>query len=301
MEVLVTGGAGFIGSNLVERLVKDGHNVCVIDNLHTGNEDNLRNVNGKITFLKARAGELVQFNKKFDVIFHQGAYSSSPMYKTNPLFLAEVVEDFLHILEYARKNGTRIVYASSSSVYNGVKPPHREDAEIGVTDYYTEGRVVMERLAKLYNILYGVNSVGLRYFSVYGPHEESKKQYANLVTQFLWDAKKNAPLVVFGNGSQTRDFTYVDDIVEANIKAAYSNVQLGVYNAGTGRNYPINQMIAMLGKALGKELQVQHIENKIKNYVSETLADTHKAEKELGFKATISLEEGINRLIKAYS
>jgi len=297
MEVLVTGGAGFVGSNLVERLVKDGHNVSVIDNLNSGSEQNLENVKGKITFIKGRAGELERFGKKFEVIYHQGAYSSSPMYKQNPLFLSEVIEDFIKILEYAKKNGTKIVFASSSSVYNGLLPPHREDMELKITDYYTEGRIWMERLAMLYHNLYGVKVIGLRYFSVYGPHENAKKQYANLITQFLWAIDKNEPIVVFGDGKQTRDFTYVDDVVEANLLAANSNNGCGVYNVGTGKNYTINEMINMLEKQTGKKTRIEHIENKIKNYVQETLADVTKAEKELGFRANISLEEGIAKII----
>ena len=303
MEMLVTGGAGFIGSNLVERLVREGHNVCVIDNLNSGNENNLAAVRGKINFKSGNSGELESFGKKFDVIFHQGAYSSSPMYKNNPLLLAEVIRDFIQILEYAKKNGTKIVFASSSSVYNGVAPPHREDAPLAVTDYYTEGRIEMERLAKLYHDLYGVRVIALRYFSVYGPHETYKKQYANLITQFLWAMQKNEDVVVFGDGKQTRDFTYVDDVVEANVmaaRAAASNNGYGVYNVGTGRNYTINEMISMLEKATGKKAKLKYVENKIKNYVGETLADVSKADKELGFRAKIALKEGIEQLIMAY-
>lgn len=300
MKALVTGGAGFIGSNLVERLVREGHEVCVIDNMNTGNNENLESVPGKVRVLEARAGELSLLGERFDWIFHQGAYSSSPMYKKDPLLLAQVVEDFLKILEYAKKNGSKIVFASSSSVYNGLKPPHREDMPLEVTDYYTEGRIYMERLAKFYYQVHGVKSIALRYFSVYGPHETFKKQYANLVTQFLWSLRKNEPIVVFGDGSQTRDFTYVDDVVEANLKAMLSTRDFGVYNVGTGRNYTINKMIEMLEHTAGKKGTVQRVENKIKNYVHETLADTKKAEAEIGFRAQVSLDEGLKRLVKAY-
>jgi UDP-glucose 4-epimerase len=152
-------------------------------------------------------------------------------------------------------------------------------------------------------MLYGVKIVALRYFSVYGPHEEYKKQYANLITQFLWAIEKGEPIVIFGDGKQTRDFTYVTDIVEANMKAAAhaENIGFGAYNVGTGKNYTINEMVSMLEKAAGKKTEVKHVENKIKNYVHETLADVRKAEKELNFKAKTSLEEGIRLLIREYS
>lgn len=301
MEILVTGGAGFIGSNLVERLVNDGHSVNVIDNLNSGNEKNLESVRDKVGFRRAGAGEIASLSKKFEVIFHQGAYSSSPMYKNNPLLTAEVIRDFIQILEYAKKNGSRIVFASSSSVYNGLAPPHKEDMNLKVTDYYTEGRIEMERLAKLYNSLYGVSIVALRYFSVYGPHETYKKQYANLITQFLWAMQKNEKIVVYGDGKQTRDFTYVDDVVDANLKAAEARIGLGVYNVGTGKNYQINNMIKMLEKAMGKKANLEYVENKIKNYVQETLADVSRAEREIGFRAKVGLDIGIKKLIEAYS
>ena len=305
MKILVTGAAGFIGSNLTERLVKEGHEVTALDTLHTGKEENLAAVKGKIKFVKMKSGDVAKLNENFDAILHQGIYSSSPMYKANPLITAEVLSEWISILEYVRKRKEagaecKLVYASSSSVYNGNKPPHHEDMPIHVTDFYTEGRFEMERLAKLHDDFYGVNSVGLRYFSVYGPHERSKGQYANLITQFLWDMQKGKAPLVFGDGSQTRDFTYVDDVVDANL-LALKYPELGVFNVGTGKNVTINEMIAMLNRQLGKSIKAEYKPNKIKNYVQETLADTKKAETKLGFKAKVSLELGIERLIRAYS
>lgn len=301
MKAIVTGGAGFIGSNLVERLVKDGHEVTVIDNLHTGSEDNLESVKGKINFINWNAGDVGRMEERFDVVFHQGVYSSSPMYKKDPHLVAKAIDDFISILEYAKENNSRIVWAATSSVYNGQEPPHREDMEVKITDFYTEARFEMERLAQLYNKLFGVKVIGLRYFSVYGPHERSKGNYANLITQFLWAMQKDEAPLIFGDGMQTRDFTYVDDVVEANILAMGSDPGFGIFNVGTGRSITINDMIGLLNKKLGKDIKPHYKENPIKNYVQHTLANTAKAEKELGFKAKISLEEGIDRLIDYYS
>ena len=301
MKVLVTGALGFIGSNIVERLVKEGHSVTALDNMHTGSEENVASVRGKIKIVKANSGELAKIGEKFDVIIHEGTYSSSPMYKNDPHLVARAIDDWISILEYAKANKSRIVWAATSSVYNGHKPLHHEGMDVKVTDFYTEARYEMERLAELYNMLYGVQSVGLRYFSVYGPHERSKKNYANLVTQFLWDMQKGQAPVVFGDGSQTRDFTYVDDVVEANMLAMKSQIKFGIYNVGTGRSITINDMIALLGRKLGKDIKPKYVENKIKNYVQDTLADTRKAEKELGFRAKVGLEQGLDKLIASYS
>jgi UDP-glucose 4-epimerase len=139
--------------------------------------------------------------------------------------------------------------------------------------------------------------IGLRYFSVYGPHEENKKSYANLISQFMWAIRKGEQPIVYGDGSQKRDFTYVDDIVEANMLAMKSAIGLGVFNAGTGKAIAINEMIELLNRKMGTNLKPKYIPNPISNYVHYTLADTKKAEKELGFKAKVSLEEGIAKLV----
>jgi len=301
MKILVTGALGFIGSNLAERLVLEGHEVTALDNLHTGSMRNLDSIKEKVKFVKASSAEINNLKGKFDVIFHQGIYSSSPMYKEKPHLVATVINEWISILEYAKRNNAKVVWAATSSVYNGQKPPHREDMEVKITDFYTEARYGMERLAELYNKLFDVHVIGLRYFSVYGPHEKSKGKFANLITQFLWALQKNEQPVVFGDGSQTRDFTYVDDVVEANILAMKSTLGFGIFNVGTGKSITINEMIALLDRKLGKDIKPKYIENKIKNYVQETLADTGKAEKELGFRAKTSLEQGIEKLIAYYS
>ena len=300
MKILVTGGAGFIGSNIVERLVADGHEVTVLDNLHTGNEANLSAVKDKIKIQKTNSKNISELGEKFDVILHQGIYSSSPMYKDNKHLTATVLDEMISILEYAKENGSKVVFASSSSLYNQNQPPHREDMDIKITDFYTEGRYAMERISELYNKLYGVKVVGLRYFSVYGPHEKYKGKYANLMTQFLWAIKNGEKITIFGDGKQTRDFIYVDDVVEANILAMNSDIDFGIFNVGTGNSIEINNMVKMLGEKLGKEPELEYIENKIKNYVAHTQADTALAEQKLGFKAKIALERGIELLNEYY-
>lgn len=299
MKILITGGLGFIGSNIAKRLAGEGHEVTVLDNMHTGSEKNVEAFADKIRIVKGRSSRILEMDEKFDCILHQGIYSSSPMYKENRFLLPQVLEDFIAVLEYAKEGGAQVVFASSSSVYNGVEPPQAEDAKIEATDFYTEGRIFMERLAELYNRLHGVRVVGLRYFSVYGPNERSKGRYANLVSQFLWDVQGGREPVVYGDGSQSRDLVYVDDVVEANLLAMKSGIGFGVFNVGTGESTTINRMVEMLGKALGKEIRPRYVENPIKNYVQHTLADTKKAREGLGFVAKTGLEEGIGKIVGA--
>ena len=215
MSTLITGGAGFIGSNLVEELLKVGEDIVVLDNMHTGSPGNLEGLQGSLKLIQASCNDLPDMDLHPEKIYHLGIPSSSPMYKKNPYLVGEALNGFTAVFELAKRCGARVVYASSSSLYNGLLPPHREDMTILVADYYTEARLAMERMAELYKQLYDVNSVGLRFFSVYGPKETAKKQYANMVTQFLWEMRDGKAPVIFGDGLQTRDFTYVKDLTRA--------------------------------------------------------------------------------------
>lgn len=299
MNCLVTGGLGFIGSNIAKRLIADGNKVWIIDNLHTGSYENkpegatiIEGVSGKVAELKL---------PKMDAVFHDGIYSSAPMYKEDPTRLAKALDDFLKMLDFCRKSDCPLVFASTSSVYNGVKPPQGEDAAIKPLDLYSETRLYMERISTLYVKLYGMRIAGLRYFSVYGPGERAKKQYANLVSQFLWAMQKGESPVIYGDGSQTRDLTYVDDVVRANLLASQKIKGFEAFNVGTGKTYTMNQLVGMLNNALGKDIKAKYVANPIKNYVDFTQADIRKAKEKIGFEAQVSLEEGISRLVKLYS
>ena len=299
MKVLVTGGCGFIGSNLVERLVRDGHSVVVLDNLHTGNLGNIEGLD--VEFFKDPFNRLSDVVHEIDALFHLGIPSSSPMYRRNPGLVGEAINDAIEIFEYSKEIDCKVVYASSSSIYNGNKIPYSEDLPVYVTDYYTECRYAIERLAQLYNVLYGVKSIGLRFFSVYGPKERFKENYANIVSQFLWTMMKDEAPVIFGDGSQTRDFTYITDVVDALILSMKKEFECQIFNVGTGTAYSFNQVVKILNGLLGKNLKpVYRKPNPIRNYVHDTLADTTKAEDALGFKARISLEAGVERLASKY-
>jgi len=289
MKMLVTGAAGFIGSNLVERLIESGNEVFGFDNFMTGLPQNTENLKIKMV---ADISDL-----KVDRIFHLGMPSSSPIYRADRSKVLDAVNVTLNVLELAKKYNIHVVFASTSSIYKGNKPPYKENMKIYVTDFYTEVRYFIERLFELYNKFYGVTSVGLRFFSVYGKNDEGKKQYANTVTQFALEMIKGNRPVIYGDGSQTRDFVHVDDVVSALIKASeYKGTD--IFNVGTGVEKSFNDLIAAINKALGSNIHPEYVKNPLENYLDRTLADTKKAEKVLGFKTSIPFEEGIAKQVR---
>ncbi|MEI8004471.1 MAG: NAD-dependent epimerase/dehydratase family protein [Methanothrix sp.] len=298
MSTLVTGGAGFIGSNLVEELLAAGEDVVVLDNMHTGSPGNLDGLEGSLKLIRASCNDLPDMDLHPEKIYHLGIPSSSPMYKKNPYLVGEALNGFTAVFELAKKSGARVVYASSSSLYSGLLPPHRENMTIQVSDYYTEARLAMERMAELYRKLFNVCSAGMRFFSVYGPKEESKKQYANVVSQFLWQMRRCETPLIYGDGMQTRDLTYVKDVVQA-LRLAMQSDYHGILNVGTGKAYSFNDVIEILNKNMELDIKPLHVENPIKNYVLHTQADTAKAEKILRFKAKWNLEDGVRELLRS--
>ncbi len=298
-KILVTGGAGFIGSNLVEELVEENHEIIVVDNLSTGNLNNLSAVKDKIKFIESPCEKVLELEelKGLDEIYHYGVPSTTQLYRDNRLLVGTAINEFINVLELAKRENCKLIYASSSSVYNGNKPPYTEDLSVPVKDFYTEARYSMERIAELYHDFYGVKSMGFRFFSVYGPHEEYKTTFANLISQFIWAIKKGESPVLYGDGSHTRDFTFVKDINRGFKLGMKSDIEFGIYNLGTGNNYSLNELVDMLNRLMGTEIKSTYVDNPLINYVNETLADTSKAEKELGFKAEICLEEGIKKIL----
>lgn len=296
-NIVVTGGAGFIGSNLLDAL-KD-HNLTVIDNLHTGSEENLKAVEANVTFKRADVKNIGEIGGQIDNIYHLGFYSASPMYRDNPMLVSEVVAGMTAVLEFAVKNSCPVVFSSTSSIYNGISPPHKEDIIPNVTDFYTEARIASERLGELYSKLHGVNVAAMRFFSVYGYHEKAKGGYANLATQFLWSMLKDESPVIYGDGTQRRDFVFATDVADALIKA--STVKgYDVFNVGFGKNHDLNELVSKLNALLGKKIQPKYIEMPVKNYVMETLANTSKAKEKIEFQAKVDLDSGLNKIYDYY-
>ncbi len=297
-KILVTGGAGFIGSNLVEALYKENE-VTVLDNLHTGKRSNLENaIKGGAKFVEGDAKNIKSIKGDFDFVFHLGIYSASPMYRDNPNLVGEVVQGITEVLEYCKEASIPLVFASTSSIYNGIAPPHKENVIPGVTDYYTEARIACERMSELYFKLHNVKVAAMRFFSVYGYNDIGKGKFANLVTQFMDSLLKGEQPIVYGDGEQKRDFIFVSDVVNALLRA--STIKgFGIYNVGTGKNYSLNEAISKLQTITGKKIAPKYIEMPVKNYVMTTLADTTKSKKEIGFDAKVSLDEGISLLFSS--
>ena len=296
MKILVTGGAGFIGSNLIESLNKD-HEIVVIDNLNSGDTSNLKN--SDITFIGNSVNTILEYDiPGIDIIYHFGIPSSSPMYKEKPILVGNAINGAISIFEFAKREGVKkIIYASSSSLYNGLEAPHKENMMINITDYCTEARLAIERIAKLYNNLHGIKSVGLRFFSVYGPHEEAKGKYANIITQFLWKMQKGESPEIYGNGLQSRDFIFVKDVVQActlMLKNDFINYE--ILNVGTGRSYSFNAIVSMLNYKLETNIEPKYIQMPMSNYVDKTQADLTKIKK-FGYEPRYSLSQGIDELI----
>ncbi len=281
MKIGVTGASGFIGSHLAKRLESDGHEIVVIDNLLTGSRDNLpgRPLLKCISEIST-AGHI-------DFVFHLGMPSSTTLYRENPLLAGESVKDFMHLLEYCRKNGARMVFASTSSMYNGNIVPFREDMAIVPTDIYTETRYFMERMSEVYKQLYGVRCLALRLFSVYGEGEESKGSLANVVSQMLWTRRKDMVFDIYDRKAR-RDFIHVDDVVEAFVRAMKKRRLCGVLNAGTGISYSVGEIAEATG------VRTSLVKNPITNYVRETLADTTMSERLLGFRPARDVIEYIS-------
>ncbi len=298
MKCIVTGGAGFIGSRLVKRLVLEGNEVLAIDNLHSGNTANLTGID--CSFFKVDSKRIDIAGVVPDVIFHLGMYSASAYYNEDPQLMAEVVDGAIAVFEFALKHNAKVVVTSTSSVYHGLEPPHYEAMTLNVAGLYTEGRIAMERLARFYHDRHGLKTVALRPFSVYGAGSECKGKYANIANRFLLNIIGKDHPVTYGGGSARRDFVDVNDVVWAFMRAARVDLpDFEVFNVGTGKAWSINQLKDKIEKVVGRRPEAPSVPVP-PTYPAITCADTMKAESLLGFRAAIDLDEGLHRLVDYY-
>jgi len=306
---LVTGGAGFIGSHVAGRLLADGHRARVLDNFSTGSRANLDLGVAHAVHLDVVEGDIRDLgtveaaSRGVDVVFHQAAMRSVPRSVKDPLGANDNnVTGTLNVLEAARRAGVRrVVYASSSSVY-GDRPdlPKREDQTPAPVSPYAVSKAAGEQYAAVWSRLYGVETVGLRYFNVFGPKQDPASEYAAVIPRFILWALQRAPLEVHGDGTQSRDFTYIDNVVEANLLAGRSPDATGeVFNVGCGSRVSLLAIIASLERLVGRPLQRNHTPGRAGD-VAHTLADVSKAKRLLGYTPLVSFDDGLQRTFEFF-
>lgn len=307
-KALVTGGAGFIGSNIAELLVEEGVEVVVLDSMYLGEESNLEEIKDDITLVEGSVlneEDIEEAIEGCDTVFHMAARSSSPMHKEDAAEGVRVnIEGFVKTAEAAKEEGVeKIVYASTSSMYGSVKPPHTEEMDVEPVNLYTASKMSREMYAKSYSYQEDIETTGLRFFSVYGPHEKAKGEYANVVTQFLWKMQDGENPVIWGDGTQERDFVFVKDVARANLKAAERREELDgeVFNIGTGNSVTFNQVVDDLNEHLGTDIEAEKIENPRDKYVYEHKADNSKAREVLNWKPRNDFKEGLRKTVDYYS
>ena len=298
MKYIVTGGAGFIGSNIVKKLVTRGDNVTVIDNLKTGKEENLISVKNKIIFYNDSILNLDLLENKtqdIDGVFHQAALASVQESFIKPEEYQNVnVNGTENILKLAKKNNFKVVYASSSSVYgNPEKIPIKESDSKNPINPYAKTKLEKEKLAEKYSQM-GVKVIGLRYFNVFGKGQS--KEYAGVLKLFLERIRDELPPKINGDGSQFRDFVYVEDVADANIMSMDSKVNHEFFNVGTNTSITILDLAKTIIKSSGLDIE-PIFGPALKGDVQKTVADIDLIKDKIGWKPTVFLEEWIDQII----
>lgn len=293
MKIIVTGGCGFIGSNLVDELIDQGHDILVIDNLSTGYKKNL---NPKVNFAEVDITCLDRIDKLFDTfrpdyVFHLAALPRIQPSIVDPLSSHNSnVTGTLNVLLCAKKHEVRkVIYAASSSAYGHNIIPYKEDMTPNPLNPYAMQKYMGEMYCKLFEAVYGLKSVCCRFFNVYGPRQTTEGAYSTVIGIFLRQKKEGKPMTIVGDGKQTRDFTHVSDIVDGLIKAMNSEVSNEVINLGSGHNVSINDVARIIG---GETI---NLPDRLQE-ARDTLADNKKAYRLLGWKPKISIEVGIKKL-----
>ncbi len=303
---VVTGGAGFIGSNIVARLVSDGEDVRVVDDFSTGRPENLAEFADRIELLEGSIcdeGLLARAFDGADYVLHQAALASVQRSVENPLASNEAnVEGTVKVLTAARDAGVkRVVYASSSSVYGDTPElPKREDMKTDPLSPYAVSKLAGEHYCRVFNDLFEIETVSLRYFNVFGPRQDPESQYAAVIPIFVQRLLAGEAPQVFGDGEQSRDFTYVENAVEANLLAATAEGAGGaVCNVGCGRRYTLNELLDSLRGLIASNVGAEYLEERPGD-VRHSLAEIEEARARLGYEPLVDFEEGLRRTVEWY-
>jgi UDP-glucose 4-epimerase len=306
VQVLVTGGGGFIGSHLIERVVRDGHSVRVVDNFTTGHRRNLQPVLDDVDVVE---GDLQSYERAHaavrgcEIVLHQAAMPSVPRSVQDPLSSnASNVIGTLNVLLAARDAGVqRVVFASSSSVYGSVPDlPKSEGLPTLPISPYAVAKLAGEGYCRAFNEVYGLETVALRYFNVFGPRQDPNSQYSAVIPHFITAVLQGKDITIFGDGEQSRDFTYVDNVVDANL-LAMSAPEVGgrTYNIACGDRISLNELVASIGRILGRSIEADHAPAR-RGDVRHSMADIARAREDLGYEVGVSFEAGLARTIEHY-
>ena len=298
MKYVVTGGAGFIGSNIVKLLVKNGHDVSVIDNLHTGNISRLKDVENEILFNKIDIRDFDKLNQNIhdvDGIFHQAALTVVPESFEKPDEYYDVnVNGTKNIFKIAKKLGVKVVFASSSSIYGNVNEiPIKENFEKNPINPYGKTKVEKEKLAQDF-WRDGIDIIGLRYFNVYGKGQTGS--YAGVITQFMKKIDSSLPPIIHGKGDQVRDFVSVEDVAKANLKSMEAGTTQDFLNIGTGKSVSILELAKLMIKISSKNLE-PIFDDELPGDVEKSQADTVHSMEKIGWSYEIELDDGLKKLM----
>jgi len=304
-KVVVTGGAGFIGSHLAEELVRRGYSVTIIDDLSTGKKENVKTLlkDEKIEFIKGSVTDLPLLQKIFrdvDNVFHLAAIASPPRSIDDPLSSHEVnVTGTLNVLLSARDNKVKkVIYSSSAAVYgNAPELPKQEDMMPGPESPYAVDKLSGENYCGVFQKVYGLSTVCLRYFNVYGPRQDPNSQYAAVIPKFIKSCIDGNPPIIYGDGEQTRDFIFVKDVAKANILAAERKLN-GVYNIGNGTAISVNQLFKIIADHVKSDIKPEYREERAGD-IKHSLADISQARK-FGFQPGYDMKSGLADTIEWY-
>jgi UDP-glucose 4-epimerase len=303
---LVTGGAGFIGSNIVDELLRRGARVRVLDNFSTGRTENLREAGDRIELIEGDVRDEAVVERAVrgaDFVLHQAALASVPRSIADPVSNNQVnVQGTLNVLVAAQRHRVkRVVYASSSSVYGDSEElPKVETMTPNPKSPYAVAKLAAEHYCRVFADLHGMTTVSLRYFNVFGPRQDPTSQYSAVIPIFVRCLLQGQAPTIYGDGEQSRDLTYIDNVVRANLLACEANVTGGrVYNIACGGRYTINQTFQALERRIGSGLAPRY-EAPRPGDVKHSMADISRIRRDLGFEPTIGFEEGIDATVRWY-
>ncbi len=303
-KILVTGGAGFIGSNIADELIKQGAKVVILDNLVTGFRENLEEINGNFEFIEGDLNDDTKLKKAVEgveIIFHQAALPSVPRSVENPLETHQACVDgtFNLLLKAKENNVKRVIYAASSSAYGDKETlPKVETMLPEPLSPYAAAKLMGEYYCQVFSKVYNLETICLRYFNVFGPRQNPSSQYSGVISRFIDALMSGATPTIFGDGETTRDFTFITNVVDANIKAAQTLKGIGeVINAANGERISLNELLEVLKKITGQADISADFQSERKGDVKHSQADNRRAVEFLGYKKLIGLEEGLQKTI----